>query len=280
MLTKEEVTDLRKTAKRVRCLTLEAIGRIGIGHIGGSLSIADILTLLYFRHMYIDPKQPAMKDRDILVLSKGHSGPALYSILAMKGFFPMEWLSTLNDGGTKLPSHCDMYRTPGIDMTTGSLGQGLSAAVGIALANRMDGIDRNVYALVGDGESHEGQVWEAAMCAAHYRLNKLIAFTDYNKMVVDGYTCDIMSIDDITAKWTAFGWFALRVSGHDFNEMENAILRAKDQNDRPSMIVLDTKKGKGAFFAEDNTANHNMACDEETAQKAIEILEQEEAFHG
>lgn len=277
MITKEEVQELRKTATRVRCLTLEAIGRIGIGHIGGSMSITDILTLLYYRHMHVDTKQPKMKDRDILVLSKGHSGPSLYSILAMKGFFPMEWLQTLNDGGTNLPSHCDMYRTPGIDMTTGSLGQGLSAALGIALANRMDGIDRKVYAVLGDGENHEGQVWEAAMCAAHYKLNDLIAFVDYNKMTVDGYIYDIMSIDDITAKWSAFGWFALRCSGHDFEEMDVAIERAKKQTDRPSVIVLDTKKGKGAFFAEGVLSNHNMACDDDTAQQAIELLEREDA---
>jgi transketolase len=280
MLTKEVSAELRKTANRARCLTLEAIGRIGIGHIGGSLSIADILTLLYYRHMHVDPKQPTMPDRDILVLSKGHSGPALYSILAMKGYFPMEWLQTLNDDGTNLPSHCDMFRTPGIDMTTGSLGQGLSAAVGIALANRMDGINRKVYAILGDGENNEGQVWEAAMSAAHFNLNSIIVFVDYNKMTADGYIYDIMSIDDITAKWTAFGWFALRCNGHDFEEMEVSVERAKKQTARPSVIVLDTKKGKGAFFAEGKVGNHNMACDDETAKKAIEFLKQEEAYHG
>jgi transketolase len=277
MLEKEDIQELRSLATEVRCKTLEAIGRIGIGHIGGSLSIADVLILLYYRHMHIDPKNPAMKDRDILVLSKGHSGPSLYTVLAMKGYFPMDWLESLNEGGTNLPSHCDMYRTPGIDMTTGSLGQGLSTAVGIALANRMDGVDRKVYTILGDGENHEGQVWEAAMSAAHFRLNNLIAFVDYNKMTVDGYIYDVMSIDDITAKYTSFGWFALRCSGHDFDEMDTAVKRAKGQTGRPSVIVLDTKKGKGAFFAEDNLANHNMACDDITARKAIEILEKEEA---
>jgi transketolase len=271
-MTHTELKDLAATAKEIRKLTIDAIGYLGVGHIGGALSIVDILTLLYFKHMHVDTANPRMKDRDQLVLSKGHAGPALYSTLALKGFFPKDWLHTLNKGGTNLPSHCDRNKTPGIDMTTGSLGQGLSSAVGIALGNRLDGCGRNVYAVIGDGESNEGQIWEAAMSARQFKLAKLIAFTDYNKMQIDGYTRDIMDLDDLAAKWESFGWFTRRVDGHDFAAMDNAIAAAKGQTDKPSMIILDTIKGKGADFAEGKLSNHNMAFDMETANKAIAAL--------
>jgi transketolase len=269
----KEFKDLAAAAKEIRKLTIDAIGFLGVGHIGGALSIADILALLYFKHMHVDPKNPGMKDRDRLVLSKGHAGPALYSTLALKGFFPLEWLRTLNKGGTNLPSHCDRNKTPGIDMTTGSLGQGLSSAVGIALGCRLDGSSRYVYAIIGDGESNEGQVWEAAMSARQFKLSKLIAFTDYNKMQIDGYTKDIMDLEDLSAKWSSFGWFTQRVDGHDFKAMDSAIEAAKKQTEKPSMIILDTIKGKGADFAEGKPTNHNMAYDMETAKKAIQALD-------
>jgi len=176
---------LKDTAREIRILTIDQIGYLGVGHIGGALSIIEVLTILYYRHMNIDPQDPLKKDRDQLILSKAHAGPALYSVLADKGFFPKEWLHTLNVGGTRLPSHADMILTPGIDMSAGSLGQGLSTAVGKALGHRLDGIDSKVFVIIGDGESNEGQVWEAAMCAAHYKLNNIIAFTDYNKMQID-----------------------------------------------------------------------------------------------
>jgi transketolase len=165
-----------------------------------------------------------------------------------------------------------MNRTPGIDRTTGSLGQGISAAIGMALGNRLDKVDKYIYLIIGDGESHEGQVWEGAMAAAHYRLNRLIAFTDNNKMGIDGYTCDTMNLEDLTAKWQSFGWFVQRVDGHDFKEMEAAIDRARQELFRPSMIILDTVKGKGAFFAEGDLGNHNMVFDYETALKACRLL--------
>jgi transketolase len=205
-------------------------------------------------------------------MSKGHAGPTLYSILADKGFFPMEWLHTLNQGGTNLPSHCDRNKTPAIDMTTGSLGQGLSAAIGIALGNRLDNVDSTVYCIVGDGESNEGQIWEAAMAAAQFKVSNLIAFTDYNKMQIDGYMHDVMNIEDLTAKWVSFGWFVQRVNGHSFEEIDRAIERAQAEAYRPSMIVLDTIKGKGIFFAEGLLSNHNMPVDYETAQEAIARL--------
>lgn len=271
-MTNEEVSELKKAANQIRLLTIEAIANLGVGHIGGSLSVVEVLTLLYYRHMDVDPRDPGRPDRDRLVLSKGHAGPALYSTLATKGFFPVEWLRTLNVGGTRLPSHCDMNQTPGIDMTTGSLGQGLSAAIGICLGNRLDGRSRKVYAIIGDGETNEGQIWEAAMAATQFKLNHLIAFTDYNKLQIDGFMHEVMDIDDLNAKWVAFGWFVQRVNGHDFEEMDGAVTRAKAEAFRPSMIILDTKKGKGAFFAENKVESHNMAIDPKAAQSAMAML--------
>ncbi len=264
-----DTKSLARKARDIRVLTIDQIGYLGVGHIGGALSIVEILTLLYYRHMKVDPKNTSMEDRDRLVLSKGHAGPALYSVLADKGFFPEEWLHTLNVGGTRLPSHCDKNRTPGIDMTTGSLGQGLSAAIGMAMGLRMDKNPARIFAVIGDGESNEGQVWEAALCAAHFKLDRLIAFTDFNKMQIDGYSKDIMNLEDIAAKWEAFGWHTQRVDGHDLEALDAAIQAADAETGKPSMIVCDTVKGKGAFFAEDNLGNHNMPFDYETAKEAI-----------
>ncbi|GHT67566.1 transketolase [Bacteroidia bacterium] len=269
----QEIKQLEVKAKEIRKLTIDAIGYLGVGHIGGALSVIEVLTLLYYRHMDVSPEDPKKKERDKLVLSKGHAGPALYSVLADKGFFPQEWLHTLNKGGTRLPSHCDMNRTPGIDMTTGSLGQGISAAIGLVLANRLDKTEKKVYLIIGDGESNEGQIWEGAMAAAHYKLNNLIAFTDHNKMQIDGYVHEIMNIEDLDAKWNAFGWFVQRVNGHSFEDMDMAVERAKKEIYRPSMIILDTIKGKGAFFAERQLDNHNMNVNYETAQEACRLLD-------
>jgi transketolase len=274
MIDEKRIRELEAQALEIRKLTIDAIGYLGVGHIGGALSIVEVLTLLYWEKMEnIDAKNPGKRDRDQLILSKGHAGPALYSVLAEKGYFPKDWLHTLNKGGTNLPSHCDMIRTPGIDMSTGSLGQGISAAIGKVFGNRLDKVDATVYVIIGDGESNEGQIWESAMCASHYRLNEIVAFTDYNKMQIDGYTCDIMNIDDITSKWNGFGWFVQRVNGHDFAEMSRAVDRAKKESCRPSMIVLDTVKGKGAHFAEALLSNHNMVFDYDTAKEAIALLD-------
>lgn len=270
----QEIKVLEDKAREIRKLTLDTIGYLGVGHIGGALSVVDVLTILYYKYMDVDANDPKKSCRDKLVLSKGHAGPALYCVLADKGFFPKEWLHTLNVGGTNLPSHCDKNRTPGIDMTTGSLGQGISAAIGLALANRLDKNDNKVYLIIGDGESQEGQIWEGAMAASHYKLKNLIAFTDYNKMQIDGYTSDVMNLDDLDAKWVSFGWNVLRVNGHDFQAMSMAIERAHRETERPTMIVLDTIKGKGAFFAENLLSNHNMNFDYETALKACELLDQ------
>lgn len=273
MLTPQQQKEIDDFAKEIRKNTIYMIGNLGVGHIGGALSIIEVLALLYEKVMRIRPEDPSWTDRDLLVLSKGHAGPALYATLALKGYFPMSELDTLNLGGTNLPSHCDMTKTPGIDMTTGSLGQGLSAAAGLAYAHSIDGQkDRYTYAIIGDGESQEGQNWEAAMFAAHYRLANLIAFTDYNKMQIDGTTDEIMSLGDIEGKWKAFGWFVQRVDGHDVNAIDQAILQAKSQSNQPSMIILDTIKGKGASFCEGDVGNHNMAFNLETANQAIAEL--------
>jgi transketolase len=272
-MTKEEVGELERRARTIRALTIEAIGHLGVGHIGGAMSIVDILALLYFKRMDVDPANPRRADRDQLVLSKGHAGPALYSTLALRGYFPREWLMTLNVGGTALPSHCDRNRTPGIDMTTGSLGQGFSAACGIALGNRLGGIGSRVYCIVGDGECDEGQVWEAAMFAAHYKLDTLTAFVDYNKMQIDGRTDEVMGLGSLADKWKAFGWFVQEVDGHDMAAMDRAIDAAETERGRPSMIILDTVKGKGFSLGEGQVASHSMTFGPEEAKKAIAALE-------
>lgn len=271
-MTDTQAKEIELHAREIRKLTIDEIAFLGVGHIGGAMSIVDVLALLYYKHMNVDPKNPRKRDRDQLVLSKGHAGPALYATLARKGFFPLEWLHTLNKGGTNLPSHCDRNKTPGIDMTTGSLGQGLSAACGLAYANRLDGVDAKVYAIIGDGETNEGQNWEAAMFAAQKDLDGVIAFTDHNKMQIDGTTDDIMGLGDLVAKWAAFGWFAQAVDGHDVRAMDAAIEKAKAQKGKPAMIVLNTVKGKGCSFCEGQVTSHNMNVTKEQAAEAIAAL--------
>ena len=234
------------------------------------MSIVEILAVLYDKHMQIDPKNPKMEGRDRLVLSKGHAGPALYAALALKGYFPLEELLTLNAPGTKLPSHCDMEKTVGIDMTTGSLGQGFSCAVGIALGSQIKKDGATIYTIIGDGESQEGQIWEAAMLAAHKKLDNLIAFTDYNKLQIDGAVADINNLEPLVDKWRSFGWQVIEVDGHDCGEIDRAIIRAKLQKGRPAMIIAHTVKGKGVSFVEKKgAANHNMPFTAEDLEKAL-----------
>jgi transketolase len=273
---KETLDFLKAKALEIRKLTIEEIGTLGVGHIGGAMSIVEVLALLYFHRMNVDPKQPRMADRDQLVVSKGHAGPAVYAALAAKGFFPTEWLATLNQGGTRLPSHCDRNLTPGIDMTAGSLGQGFSAAVGIALGLWMDKKAVRVYTILGDGESNEGQVWEAALFAGTRKLSNIVAFTDYNKQQLDGYTKDIIDLGDLEAKWREFGWFAQSVDGHDIAALDGAVEKALAQKDKPSMIVMNTIKGKGCSFAEGILSNHNMTFNMEKAQEALNALDGKE----
>ncbi len=275
-MTSVDIKELKAKALRIRELTIDQIGYLGVGHIGGAMSVVEVLVLLSYRHIRKSPDNPKQDDRDRLVLSKGHAGPTLYAILADQGYFPMEWLHTLNRGGTNLPSHCDMRRTPGIDFTTGSLGQGASGAVGIALGQRLKKQNALTYLIIGDGESQEGQVWEAAMCASHYSLGNLIAFTDYNKLQIDGYTRDIMELDDLEAKWKGFGWHVQRVDGHDFEALDRAITAAAAESVRPSMIIMDTKKSRGYIPGEGIVKNHNVPVPYETALQAIRDLKARE----
>lgn len=265
--------DLQKFAVSIRKETMRAIGTLGVGHVGGALSICDVLAVLYGGGMNIDPADPHKEDRDWLVCSKGHAGPAVYATLALKGFFPKEELLTLNKPGTNLPSHCDMNRTPGIDMTTGSLGQGTSSAVGIACGNRKKGLDNYTYLIIGDGESQEGQVWEAALFAAQHKLSHLIAFTDYNKCQIDGTISEVCELGDLAGKYEAFGWYAQSVDGHDVEQISEAIHKAKQQGERPSMIVLNTVKGKGVSLAEGKVGSHNMPVTREQMDQAMAELD-------
>lgn len=272
---KDKSKYLRQQANEIRKQTIRAIGSLGVGHIGGCLSLAEVLAVLYFDKMKIDPQNPGMEDRDRFVLSKGHGGPTLYSALALRGFFGLEWLETLNRPDTNLPSHCDRKRTPGVDMTTGSLGQGFSAAVGMALAARLDKKDLYIYTVIGDGETQEGQIWEGALLAGNRRLDNLIAFTDYNKMQLDDYIENENGLYPLEDKWRSFGWHVQTVDGHDVDAVSHAIDNSQKIKGRPSMIILDTIKGKGGCFCEGLLESHNMAVDEETWKKAVALLEEE-----
>jgi len=264
---------LTDKCRQIRYLTIDEIGELGVGHAGGSMSIIDTLVVLYYKHMNVDPKNPKMEGRDRLVLSKGHAGPALYAVLADKGYFPKEILYTLNKPGTTLPSHPDMNRTPGVDMTTGSLGQGFSCAVGIAIGSRIKKDNAKIYTIIGDGESQEGQIWEAAMYAAHKKLGNLIAFTDYNKVQIDGENTDINGLEPLTDKWRAFGWNTVAINGHDVIEIDKAIEQAKTCEDKPTMILVNTLKGKGVSFLEKTWKNnHNVSISPEQRKQALEEL--------
>ena len=253
-----ETEKLEGFAAQIRLETLREFKELGFGHIGGSLSIVDLLAVLYGKVLKYDPKNPQWEDRDFFVSSKGHAGPAIYATLALKGFFPLEMLMTLNHNGTKLPSHCDRNKTPGIDMTTGSLGQGVSTAIGMAVGTKLDKKDNRVYLVIGDGEADEGQCWEGFMFAAHHKLDNLICFIDDNKRQLDGYTKDICNPIDFVAKLDSFGWNAVRVDGSSVTEIYNAIVNAKKVTGKPSAIILDTIKGQGVKFVEDTLANHSI----------------------
>ncbi len=250
-------------AEEIRVTAVSAIAGFGEGHVGGSLSIADVLAVLYGRYMRIDPADPHKPDRDKFVLSKGHCGPALYATLALKGFFPKEALNTLNRFGTILPSHCDRNRTPGVDMSTGSLGQGASAAAGIALADKLMGRDSYTYLIVGDGECNEGQVWEMAMFAAQRKLDHLVMFIDRNRQQLDGYTDDICAMGNLEDILRGFGWNAETVDGHDLSAIDAAVQRAKATSDKPNVIVLNTVKGKGWPEVEQRVPSHYMTISAE-----------------
>ena len=257
--------ELQKLALEIRIGIVEEIQARGFGHIGGSLSLADALAVLYGAVMRYDSQNPKWPDRDKLVCSKGHAGPGVYATLAVKGFFPYEDLKTLNQPGTYLPSHCDKNKTPGVDMTTGSLGQGTSAAVGIALGDRLKGRDSRTYLLVGDGESDEGQVWEAAMFTAAKKITNPIWLVDDNKKQLDGYTQDVLPIFDLEAKFAAFGFDARRVDGNDIAQVYDAL--TAPIGDKPRAIILDTVKGKGIREVEETMGNHSMTVAADVCDK-------------
>ena len=278
MLSTEKIREMKIFFKQIQMEVVKMIAGLGVGHLGGSLSITDLLADLYCNQMRYDPKNPQWEGRDWLVLSKGHAGPALYATLALKGFMPMEELATLNRPHTNLPSHVDRTKTPGIDMTCGSLGQGASTAAGVALAFKLNRTDNRVFVVFGDGEIDEGQVWEMALFAAQRKLSNLIAFVDYNKLQLDGTTDEICGLGDIAAKFREFGWYAQSVDGHDVAAIDEAIENAKKQTDKPSMIVLNTIKGNGWSKSAGQVGSHSRGLTDEELAEALG--EQQAAIHS
>ena len=272
--------ELRALAVRIRMAALDAIHSLGSGHLGGAMSIADVLAVLYGREMNIDVNNPKQPDRDKLVCSKGHAGPAVYGTLAVKGFFPYEELKTLNRPGTRLPSHCDRNKTPGVDMTTGSLGQGTSLACGMALGDKLKGRSSRVFLIVGDGESNEGQVWEALAFASAKKLDNLMVLLDWNKRQLDGWTEDVYPMGDYVAKFEAFGFDTVKVNGNDVEAVAEALEHTRQGSGRPCAIVLDTTKGAGIQEVADTVMNHSLTVSDEqyerwTAQLKAQLAELE-----
>jgi len=267
-----EKTQLQEIARKIRVDIIEEVHSAKSGHPGGSLSIADIVTYLYFKEMNVDPKNPDMADRDRLVLSKGHTCPALYAVLAEKGFFDVETLKTFRKMGSFLQGHPDMKHTPGVDMSSGSLGQGISAACGMALAAKFDKKDYRVYSILGDGELAEGQVWEAFMFAAHYKLDNLCAIIDRNGLQIDGKTADVMSTEPLEEKMKAFGFNVYVIDAHNFDEIENALTAAKTVKGMPSVIIANSVKGKGVSFMENMVSWHGSAPNDEQYAQALKDL--------
>lgn len=254
---------LKEKAIKIRKITMEMIGTLGVGHAGGALSVIDALTVLYYDLANVDSQNPKDPDRDRIIMSKGHAGPALYSILAEKGYFPFDEIHTLNKSNTNLPSHCDMNKTVGIDMTAGSLGQGLSCAVGMALAGKMDKKSYQTYCFLGDGESQEGQVWEALMYAGNLGLDNLTIFLDNNKCQLDDYTDKINSIEPFDLKAKAFKFNTIRIDGHDLSKIYDAIVESKTTTGKCTLIILDTIKGKGVDWIEAKGAgSHSVSISE------------------
>ena len=261
--------EIRIIAEGIRLVTLQTLQNFGSGHVGGAMSIVETLAVLYSGELRCSPEDPQWAARDRLVMSKGHAGPALYATLSLRGFFPKEKLLELNRGGGILPSHCDMNKTPGVDMTTGSLGQGMSTAIGIALGCRLNSSVSRTFLILGDGECDEGQVWEGALFAAHNKLSNLIAFVDNNKQQLDGFTKDVLDTGDLGEKFKAFGWRVFKVNGHNTGEILEAVRSAKLEPQLPSAIILDTIKGYGCNFAEGVENNHHMAFTKEKMDEAI-----------
>ncbi len=260
-------------AYQARKHALTGIYNAASGHPGGSLSIADLLSVLYFEKMNIDPENPKMADRDRFVLSKGHCAPVLYGILAERGYFPTEHCATFRQASSNLQGHPDMKGVPGVDMSTGSLGQGISAANGMALSAKLDNKDYRVYAILGDGEIEEGQVWEAAMFAAHYKLDNLTAFLDFNGLQIDGDIREVMNSTPIDKKFEAFNWHVITIDGHDYDQIRSAIDEAQSVKGKPTIIIANCVKGKGVSFMENQASWHGAAPNKEQFEQAMAELE-------
>ena len=265
------IKELSSISENIRLGIVKATNAAKSGHPGGSLSIADIMAYLYFEEMNIDPKNPKWEDRDRFVLSKGHTAPALYSALALRGFFPTEELLTLRQADSRLQGHPDMKGIPGVDMSTGSLGLGISTACGMALAGKLNSKDYRVYTILGDGESEEGQVWEAAMFASHYKLDNLCVIVDSNKLQIDGPVAEVIGPAPFESKFEAFGFEVMTIDGHNFEEIDAAIKKAKTVKGRPVAIIANTIKGKGVSFMENKVNWHGSAPNDE--QLAIAVAE-------
>jgi len=259
-------------AVKVRIDVIRAIFNAGSGHPGGSLSAADIVTALYFKEMNIDPADPGKADRDKFILSKGHAGPVQYAALAERGYYPVEDMMTLRKLGSRFQGHPNMHKVPGIEMSTGSLGQGISASVGMALANKIDKNPGRIYTLLGDGELQEGIVWEAAMSAAHYKLDNLTAIVDWNGLQIDGRNDDVMTVRPIDEKFKGFGWNVIVIDGHDFDQIFDAFDKARACKGQPTVIIAKTHKGQGVSFMADNADWHGKAPNEAQAKQAVEEL--------
>lgn len=266
---------LQALAARIRIAALTAIHSLGSGHVGGSLSICDLLAVLYGQEMKVDPKNPSWPERDKLVTSKGHAGPAVYGALAVKGYFPYEMLSTLNRPGTHLPSHTDRLLTPGVDMTTGSLGQGSSLAAGMALGDKLKGRDSRTFLILGDGESNEGQVWEAMAFAAAKKISNLVVLLDWNKKQLDGTTEEVLPMGDYEAKFNAFGFDTRKIDGNNIHQLSEALTRTRIGGDKPYAIILDTVKGAGVPEVEAIPMNHSIPVSDEQFDRWKKDLEEE-----
>ncbi len=273
---KREKAELKITANKVRQLIIEGVFNAKSGHPGGSLSAADIFTYLYFKELNVDPKNPKWADRDRFVLSKGHCCPGLYAALAIKGYFPEEEIKSLRHIGAMLQGHPDMKGTPGVDMSSGSLGQGVSAACGMALAAKMDNASYRVYAMLGDGECEEGQVWESAMFAAHHNLDNLCYIVDYNGLQIDGKVSEVAGLEPLDKKFESFGFEVIKICGHCFNQIEEAFEKAKSVKGKPTVIIAETVKGKGVSYMEDQVGWHGKAPNQEQYELALNELREQQ----
>ncbi|MCK5182398.1 MAG: transketolase [Dehalococcoidia bacterium] len=267
------IAELKEMAKKLRRHVITMIATAGSGHPGGSLSAADIVTALYFKILHHNPKNPHWPDRDRFILSKGHAAPILYAALAETGYFPLAELSTLRRLDSRLQGHPDSNFTPGVEMSAGSLGMGLSFAIGVALAARLDSKGYRTYVLLSDGECEEGQTWEAALSAAHFKVDNLTTIVDYNGIQLSGRTCDIMNLEPFIRKWQAFGWHTIDIDGPDLNQILSACQEAEKMRGKPTVIIARTIKGKGVSFMENNVAFHGKAPTWEEAERALKELD-------